>query len=300
VRAGSRHGRDIAKNIQAVRVDVLHPSSLDAALVGVDAVVHCAVGPRATTLTGTQNVIEAAQRAVVRRVVHLSSVAVYGDAAGRVTETTPILPCPPSGGGYAQWKAGAEALCRRATGLSVVMLRPSIVYGVGSEPWIAHAARRIEARRWGTLGAAGEGVCNPVHVTDVAEAVLAALRADVAHGEAFNINGPEHLTWNAWFTRLAQALGHAALPDISPPAWRRRSQMALPIKALVRALPVLRAPFAQYLLGAPAASELALFRLNATYPIDKAHAQLHWWPHMSLADGLADAMAWMRAQGCVS
>jgi nucleoside-diphosphate-sugar epimerase len=297
VRAGSRQGHAVGHEAQPVRTDVLDPASLVAAFAGVDAVVHCAVGDRATTIFGTDHVVQAAKQAGVQRIVHLSSIAVYGQAAGKVAENEKLLACPEYGGGYAHWKAGAEAVCRSLSGPRVVMLRPTIVYGAGSEQWIALPARRILARRWGTMGPAGEGLCNPVHVTDVAEAALAALRADVAHGEAFNINGPTALTWNGWFNRLAHALGQPELPAIAPAQLYRRSLAAVPVKALLRALPALRGQFEWFLLGAPAASERALFRLQATYPTDKARTSLGWQPRIDLDEGLADAMTGLQMAG---
>ncbi len=282
VRAGSRTGG------QTVQLDVLKAATLSAAFAGVDAVVHCAVGDRATTVDGTGLVLEAARRAGVKRVVHFSSIAVYGQATRQVTENTAIV--SPYGRGYGHWKAAAETLCRDNLGPPVVILRPTIVYGAGSQLWIQHAVRRIQARRWGTFGAAGNGMCNPVYVDDVADAALCALRADVAHGEAFNINGPRPLSWNAWFSFMAETLGLPSLPEIPPHVWRRRSLLALPVKALVRALPALQSRFATFLLGAPAASERALFALNAIYPIDKAQRHLGWQPKIDFPEGMRQAL----------
>jgi nucleoside-diphosphate-sugar epimerase len=300
VRAGSRSGDPVVPGSEACRLDILDPVSLAAAVAGTDAVVHCAVGDQITTVNGTDYVLRAAKQAGIRRLIHLSSISVYGRATGLISETTPTI--PPGGAGYAHWKAAAEALCRQASGpgFEVVMLRPTIVYGAGCELWVRQLARRILSGRWGMFGDAGEGICNLVHVTDVAEAVGAALLAGLGEDGVFNINGPEALTWNAWFAHFATALGQAELPPVSPAAWRRRSRMALPIKALVRAAPPLRKHFATYLLGAPAASELDLFALKATYPISQASARLQWRPRVGLTEGTQDALRWLRQTGIVT
>jgi nucleoside-diphosphate-sugar epimerase len=233
----------------------------------------------------------------VRLVVHLSSIAVYGPAEGEVDEATPTL--TGDGPGYAHWKAAAEAICRAEAGpdLSVVILRPSIVYGAGSELWVRTLARRIIAGRWGHFGAAGEGICNLVHVSDVAAAVRAALNVG-AGVEVFNINGPEPVTWNTWFSHFARAIGHE-LPSIAPAAWRRRSRLALPLKAAARIAPV-RRRCETYLLGAPSASELRLFALRATYPVEKARRGLGWQPSVCLVEGTQDAVRWLKETGIVA
>jgi nucleoside-diphosphate-sugar epimerase len=300
VHGATRDGRALGDGILPCRLDVCDAASMTAALRGIDAVVHCAVGKRTTTVEGTQVLLRAARAAGVRRVVHLSSVAVYGGAAGTVDETADVV--SPEGRGYANWKAATEAACAEAarSGLDVVILRPAIVYGPGSLFWIILPARRLLSGAWGALGEAGRGTCNPVHVTDVAAACLAAIRAAPANGtEAFNVSGRETLTWSAWYASLAAALGCPALREMSAAAWRRRTLAALPLLALARIVPAVRRIFAARLLIAPARSELTLFALAATYPADKAAARLGWQPRIGLDEGLADAVGWLRSAGLV-
>ena len=296
VRGATRDGRAMGGGIRACRLDVRDQASVQAAMAGVDAVVHCAVGDRATTVDGTRLLLQVARQAGVRRVVHLSSVSVYGAASGAVDEATPLVSS--EGAGYAHWKSAAEAVCREAaaTGLQVVLLRPAIVYGPGSRLWITVPAQRVAQGAWAGLGAAGQGLCNPVHVRDVAAACQAAIRAPIASPcEAFNVSGTEALSWSGWYDRLAQALGRPAWRDLSPGAWRRRALAGLPLKALARAVPAAGRIFRRQILGSPARSELALFALDAHYPIAKAKAQLGWAPQIGLDDGLVESIAWFRS-----
>jgi nucleoside-diphosphate-sugar epimerase len=296
VHGATRDGRKLGSGIADCRLDVCDAAGLAAALRGIDAVVHCAVGGRATTVEGTRMLLQAARAALVRRVVHLSSIAVYGTAHGAVGETTALV--SPSGRGYAHWKAAAEAACRDAArgGTEVVVLRPAIVYGPGSRQWVARPAWRLLSGRWGGLGRLGQGICNLVHVRDVAAACLAALRAPAITGsEAFNIAGPETLTWNAFYERLAAALGCPPPREMSRAAWRRRMLLGLPFKALARLLPAMGRVFERRILEAPAHSELKLFALAATYPTHKAAARLGWQARIGLEEGLADSVAWLRS-----
>lgn len=294
----TRDGRALGGGIAPGRLDVRDRSSVAAALEGVGGVVHCAAGDRATTVDGTGVLLDAARQAGVGRVVHVSSVAVYGGAQGPVDEMAAVLPV--SGRGYAHWKAAAEQLCRDAAqgGPEIVIVRPAIVYGPGSRLWITLPARRLVSGAWRGLGEAGRGTCNPVHVRDVAAACVAGLTTPgVAGGEAFNVSGADGLSWGAWYARLAQALGLPALRDLPAAGWRRRAWAALAVKALARKLPAAGRVFERVILGAPARSELTLFALAATYPIGKAAARLHWEPRIGLEAGLAESVAWLRASG---
>src|SRR5215472_2786794 len=68
-----------------IQCDVMKPDELAEALRGVDYVIHCAAGENLRVLVeGTKNVLDAATRGGVKRVVHISSVAVYGEATGAV------------------------------------------------------------------------------------------------------------------------------------------------------------------------------------------------------------------------
>ncbi len=296
VRAGSRRpGRaPVTDNptLTVVPADVLNARQLDAALDGCDAVVHGAVGDWRTTVEGARQVMEAARRQGVRRVVAISSIAVHGGADGRLTEDAPLVEGRRD---YAGAKAEAEriltALGRVSGAPAVTLLRPTIIYGPGSALWIDLLARRIRSGRWGTLGPRGEGLCNPVCVDDVAAAIAAALDADGPHGEALFINGPETLTWNIYFTHLAAALGTPPLAVLGTATLARRQMTALPAKALARLAPSLRPWLRATIEAAPAASERALFALKAEYPTDRAEARLGWRPIVPLKAGLARAVA---------
>jgi nucleoside-diphosphate-sugar epimerase len=295
IRAGSRSGADVAGQPRT-RMDVLDQTALRAAFEGVDAVVHCAVGDRATTVEGTRLVLQAAAEAGARRVVHFSSIAVYGTATGVIEEQRPLLAVGPGPGHYATWKVEAEQAALAAR-IEVVRLRPSIIYGAGSTLFVGNVARRIATGSWGTFGAEGEGTCNLVHVDDVARAALLALTAPRAAGEAFNIDGGQAMTWNAWFESIAKAMGAQSLPSRPAGTLRRRSRLALPAKAAVKLLPPLRPLLAGRLLAAPAGAEVDLFGLKASYPAGKARSILGFTPQVTLEHGLAESAAWLRTEG---
>ncbi len=296
----SEPGRDVVPTTRdrrdgTRRLDVLCPADFAPALAGCDAVVHCAVGGEAVTVRGTRLLLEAARRAGVARLVHLSTISVYDAPAGEVGEDAPVV--GPATAGYPGWKSAAERDCIEASGIDIVRLRPTIVYGAGSRWWLGQFARRIQSGHWGTFGTGAEGICNLVHVSDVVEAVRTALDHPAAPGEAFNVNGPEPIRWNAWFERLAAAIGAPPLRPHAPSALRRRALAALPLRLVGKAAPRLAEP---WLVAMPGRSEVGLFAQTAIFSTDKAGRRLGWTPRTGVDAGLAASLAWLRAEGLAS
>lgn len=209
VRAGIRSWNSAVRlarrDIEFVPCDVLSNTQLRSAMDGCDAVVHCAVGNEKVTIDGTRNVLTAAQEMGLRRIVHLSSVAVYGNATGVLDEQSAGVG---RGNAYAKQKTAAELICEQfiGRGAPVVILRPSIIYGPFSYAWTVSFANRLWSGRWGTFGRAGEGKCNLVYVTDVVQAIFRALQPETEPGGTYNINGDEIITWNEYFVRFNSTL----------------------------------------------------------------------------------------------
>jgi nucleoside-diphosphate-sugar epimerase len=87
---------------------------------------------RAVNVDGTRNVLTAGRLASVQHAVHVSSVAVYGDAPSPVNESTPTDSDLPPGDLYARSKREAEEVARgieEKRGFPVTILRPAAVYG---------------------------------------------------------------------------------------------------------------------------------------------------------------------------
>lgn len=144
---------------------------------------------------GTVHVLEAARMNKVKRVVYISSNAVYGDTTHRlITEDT--TPDPRSLYGIA--KVASEAVCRRYQtlyGLEVVSGRVCSTYGPMERPtqsrqgmsavyMLAQAALKGEKCRVRGLSVAR----NWTHVKDVASAVVALLEKDRPSHGAYNLS----------------------------------------------------------------------------------------------------------------
>jgi dTDP-4-dehydrorhamnose reductase len=151
------------------RADVRDAGAIAEAAAGADAIVHTAYrqsGPDAWS-TNVEGSAAVAAAAAGRRLVHLSSDLVFDGMRGRYVEDDR----PAAIGGYGRSKAEAE---RRVAALhpAATIARTSLIYG-GAEPG---AQERLA--REGTRFFVDE-IRSPVHVGDLAEAILELLALDL-------------------------------------------------------------------------------------------------------------------------
>lgn len=203
-RSAAAHG---LSGIPTLQLDTCDVPALTQALQSFDAVVNCVAGNARAIAQGAQALVTAAQQAGHPRIIHLSTLSVYGRAEGTLQEDAPLSP---ELGWYGRAKCEAEASIRAYVreGGTAVVLRPGCVFGPHSELWVGRVARWLQAGRLGDLGEAGDGWSNLVHVDDVCKAVLAALSLPIGAREqpVFNLAAPDSPRWNVYFVDLALAL----------------------------------------------------------------------------------------------
>jgi UDP-glucose 4-epimerase len=274
-------------------VDVLDPATLAAAMPGVETVVHCAVGgPRdtATIVEGTRNVLSAARAAGVARFVQLSSVAVYGPAAGRVDEDAPT---DRPHGAYGAAKVAAERLCREVSDdMAVAILRPSLIYGPRSRQWTTPYLDRLASGRWPALGAAGEGDANLIHVDDLAGFIAHIAGAALPVSGVFNVNGADIPTWNAYLEALRVATD-APAPTTTRVPGRATLMLRKAAKAATRVAGEDGA-LGRFVAVTPSADEVERFRTHVVYAIDRMIAA-GYRPRIDVAEAVAGIAEWDRA-----
>jgi nucleoside-diphosphate-sugar epimerase len=215
-------------------------------------VVNCVAGNLRTMRQATETLCDAARSGPPLRIVHLSSMAVYGAAVGTVTEAqAPVAPVS----AYGQAKLDCEARLRRHAdgGGDVVVLRPSCVFGPGSPQWAIRIARLLRSGRLGDLGAAGDGGCNLAFVDDLVATIVHALDAPGVAGQAFNVSNPVVPTWNEFLIRFGLALNATPIRRVTA------RQLKLETKLLAPACRVLARRFDHPLTEAITPSLLTLF-----------------------------------------
>ncbi|MDB6090385.1 MAG: Cholesterol dehydrogenase [Gammaproteobacteria bacterium] len=212
----------IDANVQYRVQDVRDEAALSAALDGVDYVfnlasvhldVHATVEQfESVNVTALERLVELSSIAGVRRLVQVSSVGVYGHVASPpAKEDAPLNP----ENAYERTKAAGEAAARRSavhTGLDLVVVRPSWVYGAGCP----RTTKLIHALRKGRFFYIGKGrnLRHPVYVDDLLAALELTARAgpEIA-GRTFNIAGPRWMTVEEMVAQFAQAI------DVRPPTF---------------------------------------------------------------------------------
>lgn len=222
-------------------LDAQDLASMTRALQDVDAVVNCVAGNADAIAQGARVLVQAAQQSHRPRIVHLSSMSVYGALEGEVTEASPR---DPSIGWYAKAKCDAEDVIADYEG-GAVMLRPGCVWGPRSELWVGRIGRLLHAHRLGDLGAAGDGWSNLVALDDVCGAVITSLDIAATPGlpRVFNLAAPDSPRWNDYFTDLALAIGATPVRRLSARRMKLDAKLlGPPLKALEIAAKNLRLP----------------------------------------------------------
>lgn len=273
-------------------------AELAATLPKATMVVNCVARRPKTIVAVTQALCEAARRHPPRRIVHLSSMAVYGGAAGVVDEATE-LPAPLNA--YARARIEAESLIQKyvADGGDAVIIRPSCMFGPESEPWVSRIARLLSSRRLGDLGPHGDGTCNLVHVDDLAALIILALSATNVTGEIFNASADwPRPTWNEFLIRFAHAIGATPIQRIS--ALRLRGEVKL-VAPLLRgaALAASRVGASNVVPDALTPTFVHTLQQPITINSAKASARLGI-RYQSLDDMIGEAAQWWRAQQATS
>jgi uncharacterized protein YbjT (DUF2867 family) len=198
VRDPKKAGRLESWGVELATGDVTDAPSVLAAARGCTHVIHLVAiirGPASeferVMVGGTRNVLAAAQTAGAGRFVHMSAIGV-----GEHTRTlTPYF--------AAKWQMEADV---RGSGLEHVIFRPSFVFGTDGGV-LPTFVRQVRLSPVVTVIGSGSRNQQPVWIDDVASHFVAALDLDEAYNLTFEIGGPEQLTLNELYLRIAAVLG---------------------------------------------------------------------------------------------
>ena len=188
--------------IQFVAADVRKPETIARAVAGADNVVNLAGSfsdMDAVVARGARVVAEAAASAGVAKLVHLSAIGAD----------------PESPSAYGRAKAAGEAAVQAAFPAASI-LRPSTVFG-REDAFVNRFAGLIA--RFPVVPVLRAGArFQPVYVSDVAQAVKAALGDSAVAGQILELGGPDVLTMGALIRWIADAIGRdpaiLELPDM--------------------------------------------------------------------------------------
>ncbi len=267
-----------------LRGDVRDRERVRELVSGADVVVHAAAALpiqasrasiRSVNVAGTENVLLAARDADVRRVVFISSTAVYG-----VPEKHPIEEDDPlvGVGWYGESKIDAEALCRVAA-VETTIVRPKTFIGperLGVFEILFDWIR--EGRRIYVLGK-GHNRYQLLAVEDLVDAIVRAGTVPEAAGETFNVGATE---FGSVRSDLQALIDHAGSASRLQPVPVKPAELAL------RALELLKvSPLAEW--------HYKTAHKDSFVDVSRAQRVLGWQPRLSNRAALIETYDWYLA-----
>ena len=224
-----------APSVEIVRGSITDPAVVARAVAECEVVYHLAalasvaksveypLTSHEICATGTLNVLDAARKLGVRRVVYAGSASAYGgasDPAGQ-DEETPLVALSP----YAAAKLAGEFYCQafaHTYGLETVRLRFFNVFGPrqrADSPYsgvIAIFAAALAAGRNPTIFGDGLQSRDFVYVSDVTAALRLAARVPDVSGRVYNVGTGSSVTLLQLVDALNRILGKSATPVLGP------------------------------------------------------------------------------------
>jgi nucleoside-diphosphate-sugar epimerase len=281
--------------VELVVGDLNEPNSLSHALDGADVVYHCAArvgdwGPwrafQREIIDATAHLLDACRTTGVGRVLHVSSIIVYGHPRlrdGRFTEDEPLGQNLWLWDYYCRAKVRAEELCRQYSG-PVTIVRPSWIYGPRDRTTLPRVLKALDAGRVAIIGA-GDNLLNIVYAGDVAEGAILAANHSHAAGEAYNLSSEGEITQQEFLDLLADELGRP----------RIRKQVSYPFaywggffsEVIGRIIRIRRPPhLTRYAVG--------LIGRSTRFSIAKAREQIGWQPRVGVREGIRRTIEWYK------
>jgi nucleoside-diphosphate-sugar epimerase len=228
-----------ASTLEIMEGDIRDRRMCDRAVFGLDYVFHQAaqisvpqsiLDPETTqevNIKGTLNVLQAGQKAGVKRLVLASSTAVYGDSPNEKEAQKPkkesLLPHPLSP--YALSKLVGEYYCRLFStlyDLPAVALRYFNVFGPRQDPHSEYAAvipkfiERLLQAGSPVIYGDGQQSRDFVFVADVVQANLKACQQTGIAGEVFNVASGRSITLLQLLDNLKKIIRSDQYPVFSP------------------------------------------------------------------------------------
>jgi dihydroflavonol-4-reductase len=298
VRASSLRRHIAGLPLEFCEGDLRDPAAVKAAIDGVRYLVHVAADYRlwardpdeifATNVIGTRTVMQEAVRVGIERVVHTSSVATLRPQAngGPADESAPLLESEGIGA-YKRSKIAAERLVETMVerqGLPAVIVNPSTPIGPRDVRPTPTGRIIVEAAKGGLPAFVDTGL-NLVHVDDVAEGHIAALRSGKI-GARYILGGTD-VSLERMLGDIAGLVGRRA-PRIKLPIWS-----VLPIAYAAEAIARVngREPFATV-------AGVRMAKHHMFFSSAKAQCELGFRARPYIR-GLEDAVRWFRDAGYI-
>ncbi len=272
------------KNAIYKKVDIRDLPKLEEALKNVDYVIHGAAALPlwkkkdiySVNVAGTKNVLETAKKYSIKRVVYVSSTAVYGVPEKHpLYETDPLVGVGP----YGETKILAEKLCEdyRKQGMIVPVVRPKTFIGTGRLGVFQILYDWVESGALIPVIGNGKNRYELLEVEDLVDSIYLMLTkpADVAN-DTFNVGAKDTKPIKEYLTEFFNAVG------------AKSKVMTTPAGLLIFFLEIFWAlrisPLYKWVYGTA--------HKDSFVSIEKAEKKLGWIPKFTEAQALTRAYNW--------
>ncbi|GAC1378407.1 MAG: NAD-dependent epimerase/dehydratase family protein [Ktedonobacteraceae bacterium] len=300
VRAMVQPGEDASRlhlleGVEVVHADLTESASLKRAVQGVERVYNVAAktGPWgladvywASNVQGLANLLHASMDAGVQRVVHTSSITVYGHHLhGIVTEDEPFHA---EDNPYSHTKIAAEKLIAnlvRDSDAPVVIIRPGWIYGPRDAASFGRFVSLVESGKAFIIGS-GENVVPVIYVRDVAQGLIKAGDASSeVIGRAYTITDDRRVTQAQYLNTIADCLHVPSvsrhLPYSALYFSGRTAELLWRVRGRSNANPPPLTTYGVTLLGS-----------DQMFSISKARSELGFVPQFDVKRGVAEGVKW--------
>lgn len=283
--------------VELFQGDLNDPSAAEGFVEGASYVYHCAAktdnwGPWAEYERGnvdtTRNLVRAcANHPEVKRLIHISTVSVYGHPSppeGQlVDETSELGQNPWWGDYYARSKIEAEKIVRQL-GDRATIIRSTSFFGIRDMAFLPRLMRSIKKGGMWLFGPA-DNLQNVMYVGDVASMAVLAATADQAAGQTFNCCTRGEITQRELVDTLSEALQ-------KPPVRRKLPRpvahgVATIFELIGKAVGKKETPKLTR-------HALWVFVRPVHFSTEKAERELGWHPSVGTREGVQRTVEWLR------
>lgn len=287
---------DVLRQIGAEVVigSVTDRDAVDRSMRGVEFVFHLAAAFRElnvphsfydeVNVTGTRNVLDAARRHGVWKVVYCSTCGVHGNVdRPPANEDAPIQPADY----YQRTKYEAEPIVKTfgAQGMEVVILRPAAIYGPGDPERFFMIFKRVAQGTFPMFGS-GRTLYHPLFVDNLVDAFLLCMPPGAGDGREYLIADEQYHA----IEDIVRAVARALDVDVKIPHYP-----VLPVVAAGYLCEWLCTPFGITPPIFP--RRVDWYRQNRAFDIGRAKQELGYQPKVPLDDGLRRTGEWYKQMG---
>jgi len=278
--------------LRVLQGDLTDYRFVDEQVNGVDFVINCA-GKTTNwgaveefeqgNVTTARNLAEACEKRSVKRLLHVSSLAVYGHPKPSdrlITEADPVGQRLLTFDRYVQSKIAAE-LAVRQLGDKATIIRPTWFIGPGDQVFVPSLVRKLQKGAIWLLGS-GDNLLNGLAVEDIARGVVSAATNYECGGEVFNLCSSGDLTQKAFLDMICQ---HQRLPKVQRkiPLWLAWSYASIIEHSARISGQKTKPPVTRH--------DLTVFSRPPKFSHAKATAIIGWKPLVPLAEALQQTLS---------